>query len=76
MSPTDKKKSQDDPAYRAFLTDYSKTMKDKNAPLEDILRFSSGQNKMGDAESKSLDKFSQALGQISSIQEQISKMDT
>lgn len=76
MSPTDKKKTQNDPKYRAFLWDYNKVMTDKNAPIEDILRFSSWQSKMWDSESKSLDKFSQALQQISTMEEQIRTMDT
>lgn len=49
---------------------------DKNASIEDILRFSAGGKELGAEEAKSLSKYDQALGQISGLQKSITEVDT
>jgi hypothetical protein len=41
MTATDKKKTQNDPRYKKFITDSNSIFKDKKSSMEDIMAYSS-----------------------------------
>jgi hypothetical protein len=41
MTATDKKKMQNDPRYKKFITDSNSIFKDKKSSMEDIMAYSS-----------------------------------
>jgi hypothetical protein len=69
-TPADKEK------YATFLDEKSKIFSDKNASIDDILKFSSWGKELTDSTIGSLTKFDSVITQLWDIQAQISDMDT
>jgi hypothetical protein len=40
MTPSDKKKSQNDPLYNKFVNEKTKVMTSKDAPISEIMKYS------------------------------------
>ena len=62
--------------YAKFLQEKKAVMDDKNASMENILKYSAGGKDLTDTSIKSIEKFDSALNQLSSIQKQIVSMKT
>lgn len=76
FKPQNIKTEEERKKYQLFLDEKTRVMNDKNASMEDILKYSSGAWSITDTAWKSLEKFSSALSQLWAIQEQISWMET
>ena len=62
--------------YKQFLDEKNSIMRDKDADIIDVIRYSAGWWNITDTQAKSLVKFDQALSQVSAIQEQIKDTTT
>jgi hypothetical protein len=76
FKPADIKDSGVKAKYQKYVEEKNKLKSDKNASINDILRFSAGGKDLGAEEAKALSKFDQALGQIEGLQKSIKSMDT
>lgn len=76
FKPQNIKDPKEEKRYRAFLEKKDEIMSDPNTSIQDILKYSAWGSNLTDTSVKALEKFDSALNQITSIQEQISNMQT
>ena len=76
MTPSDRKKAQNDPLYNEFIDKKTKVMKDKEANINDILSYSMWWKTINQTQEWQLSKFWQVLSQLPDIQKLISKQKT
>lgn len=73
MTASERKKNQNNPQYQEFVDNYNRVMNDKDASIDEILRYSDGFKTLGDKESETLQKFDTVVQQLGDIQKQIAK---
>lgn len=71
LTPSDKKKTQNDPLYNQFIDKKKEIMSNKDAKIEDILAYSAGGQPVNQTQEGQLSKLWQALNQIGDIQQLI-----
>lgn len=76
LTPSDKKKLQNDPGYRQAVNYKNEVLKNPDASIQDIMDVSRGGKDLWETDGQQLAKYQQALNQLWPLQEAISKTDT
>lgn len=75
LTPSDTKKSQNNPLFRKFIEDKNAIMSNPDAPFADVIKYSQGGKDLDSTRVQSLAKFGQSLQQVSDIQKNIKDED-
>lgn len=71
MTPSDKKKSQNNSLYNKFVNEKTKVMTSKDAPISEIMKYSMWWSKMNQTQETQLSKYAQWVDQLDWIQQSL-----